>query len=104
MAPALLDPAALDRAVAALPSWSLDSDRTAISCALGFVDFPTAFAFMAAVAIEAEALGHHPDWSNSWATVQITLSTHSAGGLTELDLQLAAKIDVHATRLGAGPR
>lgn len=60
---------------------------------LVFADFAEAFAFMARVAAEAERLGHHPDWSNSWNRVAIDLTTHDAGGLTDLDLALAAAID-----------
>lgn len=88
-------------ALAELSGWSLDAGGQVITRELRFADFPTAFAFMAAVAIEAQALDHHPDWSNSWATVTVNLTTHSAGGLTELDLKLARTIDVHAARLGA---
>lgn len=92
----LLDSAALDQALSERPDWSLNAARTELSRTLKFDGFASAFAFMTAVALEAQALDHHPDWSNSWATVQITLSTHSAGGLTQLDLQLAAAIDAHA--------
>lgn len=59
-----------------------------------FKDFKQAFAFMTAVAIEAENMDHHPTWSNTWNTVEIKLSTHSAGNkVTEKDHQLAVKID-----------
>ena len=55
-------------------------------------DFVQAFGFMASVALAAEALGHHPDWSNSWNKVTIDLSTHSVGGLSKFDFELAGKI------------
>ena len=59
-----------------------------------FADFSEAFAFMTRVALLAETKGHHPDWSNSWNTVDIALSTHSAGGVvTDADRELAAAID-----------
>lgn len=58
-----------------------------------FDDFTQAFAFMTRVAAEAETLDHHPDWSNSWNTVDIDLVSHDAGGLTDADCQLARAID-----------
>lgn len=87
---------AIDDGLAALPDWGLATDRRSIARELRFVDFRSAFAFMTAVALEAEAADHHPDWSNSYATVHIRLTTHDAGGLTERDLRLAAAIDRHA--------
>jgi 4a-hydroxytetrahydrobiopterin dehydratase len=57
-----------------------------------FDDFTQAFAFMTQVALAAEKMDHHPDWSNSWNKVTVDLSTHSAGGLTRNDFDLAAKI------------
>jgi len=58
-----------------------------------FDDFRRAFAFMRRVARAAEAMQHHPDWSNSYAKVDVSLSTHSAGGLTALDFRLAAAME-----------
>ena len=58
-----------------------------------FADFAEAWAFMNRVAVEAERLDHHPDWSNSWNRVVIELTSHDAGGLTPLDVRLAAAID-----------
>ena len=59
-----------------------------------FADFSEAFAFMTRVALLAESAAHHPDWSNSWNKVQITLSSHSAGNVvTDADRELAARID-----------
>jgi 4a-hydroxytetrahydrobiopterin dehydratase len=55
-----------------------------------FKDFPAAFGFMTRVAIAAEKMNHHPDWSNSWNKVTVDLCTHSAGGLTKNDFDLAA--------------
>ena len=65
----------------------------ALSCLLKFASFSQAFAFMTQVAMLAERLDHHPDWSNSYATVKIELTTHDAGGLTPKDVELAQAID-----------
>ena len=58
-----------------------------------FKDFSEAFGFMARAALVAEKMDHHPEWTNVWNRVDVTLSTHSAGGLTELDLKLAEAMD-----------
>ena len=58
-----------------------------------FPDFVEAFAFMTQVALVAERLNHHPDWSNVYGTVRVMLSTHDAGGVTELDFELAAAME-----------
>lgn len=76
---------------AAPPGWEDLGDRWRRR--FEFADFAEAWAFMGRVAEHAEALGHHPDWSNSWNRVTIELTTHDAGGITELDAQLAAAID-----------
>jgi 4a-hydroxytetrahydrobiopterin dehydratase len=83
-------------ALLTLPAWSLAGDGLSISRKFSFEDFTRAFAFMTAVAIEAGSLNHHPDWSNSYATVKVTLSTHSAGGLSDLDFALARRMDLLA--------
>ena len=67
--------------------------RDAITRDFVFADFSEAFAFMTRVALLAETMNHHPEWSNVYRTVSITLSTHDAGGLTELDTRLAKAID-----------
>jgi 4a-hydroxytetrahydrobiopterin dehydratase len=76
-----------------LNGWVYDDAAGAISHAFKFKDFSEAFAFMTRVALAAEKAGHHPDWSNSYNSVTITLSTHDAGGLTEKDVALAQAID-----------
>ena len=63
---------------------------------LRFADFQQAFGFMAAVALAAERMNHHPEWFNVWNTVRIELNTHDAGGITELDFQLAEFIEAVA--------
>jgi len=70
-----------------LPGWRHDGDT--LVRVYRFRDFSEAFGFMARAALAAEKRDHHPDWSNSWATVTVRLTTHDAGGVTELDLDLA---------------
>jgi len=75
----------------ALPAWQLHQDTLVRD--FRFADFSEAFAFMTRVALAAEAMGHHPEWSNVWNRVTIALTTHDSGGLTELDLDLARRIN-----------
>ena len=76
------------------PSAAWEESGDALRRRFEFADFSAAFAFMTRVALLAEKHGHHPDWSNSWNTVDIALSTHSAGStVTDADRQLAAAID-----------
>ena len=75
----------------ALPDWELGEDR--IKRTFRFKDFVEAFGWMSSVALIAERMNHHPEWRNVWATVEVELSTHDAGGLTALDMELAAKMD-----------
>ena len=77
-------------AVAKLPGWSMQNG--ALHREFVFKDFSAAFGFMTRVALAAEAMDHHPDWSNSWNKVNISLITHSSGGLTANDVALATKI------------
>jgi len=88
-----LTPAAREAALATLGNWSFDPDRDAITRDFRFKDFSAAFAFMTQVALSAEKAGHHPDWSNVYNRVSISLSTHDAGGLSEKDIALARRID-----------
>jgi len=74
-----------------VPHWRVEGE--ALRRELVFGDFVEAFGFMTKVALLAEAMNHHPDWSNVYKTVRISLSTHDVGGLSELDFQLAEKID-----------
>lgn len=80
-------------ALAELDGWAYDAASGAISKAFKFKDFSAAFGFMGRVALAAEKAGHHPDWSNSYNKVDITLSTHDAGGLSAKDIALAKAID-----------
>jgi 4a-hydroxytetrahydrobiopterin dehydratase len=74
-----------------LPSWQLVAGK--LHRDLVFADFVEAFAFMTKVALVAEAMDHHPEWSNVWNRVSIDLITHDTGGLSHLDVQLAQRID-----------
>ena len=76
-----------------LSGWSEVSGRDAIARKFVFRNFNEAFGFMSRVALMAEKLDHHPEWSNVYKTVDVTLSTHDAGGLTERDLKLARFMD-----------
>jgi 4a-hydroxytetrahydrobiopterin dehydratase len=91
--PTLLTPAERTGLAAALPHWAMVEGRDAISRSFRFADFSTAWGFMARVALLAEQKGHHPEWFNVWNRVDITLSTHDVGGLSELDVALAKAID-----------
>lgn len=90
---AKLDEAARAGLAGALPGWSLAEGRDAIRRAFRFRDFNEAWGFMARVALLAEAQDHHPEWSNTYNRVEIVLTTHDAGGLSERDLRLARAID-----------
>ncbi|QDZ12106.1 4a-hydroxytetrahydrobiopterin dehydratase [Devosia ginsengisoli] len=76
-----------------LKGWIYDEAAGAIDRVFKFKDFSEAFAFMSRVALAAEKAGHHPDWSNSYNSVSIRLSTHDAGGLSARDIALARAID-----------
>ena len=80
-------------ALAKLTGWTEVQGRDAITRKFVFKDFNEAFGFMARAALVAEKMDHHPEWSNVWNRVEVTLSTHSAGGLTDLDLKLAEAMD-----------
>ena len=88
-----LSGAARDSALARLKGWSVVKDRDAINKKFVFADFNQAFGFMTRAALVAEKLDHHPEWVNVYKTVEVTLSTHDAGGLTELDVKLAEAMD-----------
>ncbi|MFN3946270.1 MAG: 4a-hydroxytetrahydrobiopterin dehydratase [Allosphingosinicella sp.] len=94
-----LDETEIAAALAHLPEWSRADEGRAIARTFRFADFAEAFAFMTRVAMAAEKADHHPDWSNSWNRVEVTLTTHSAGGLTARDFALAEKIDRIAAQL-----
>lgn len=86
--------------LSALPGWTVDDGK--LHRSYRFTDFPTAIAFMVQVAFEAERLEHHPNWSNVYNRVEVTLWTHDVGGLTDRDLSLATAMEQHATAAQAG--
>jgi 4a-hydroxytetrahydrobiopterin dehydratase len=80
-------------ALAALPGWKAVEGRDAIQKRFVFRDFNEAFGWMTRVALVAEKLDHHPEWANVYKTVDVTLATHDAGGVTSLDVALATAMD-----------
>lgn len=84
-------------AVAQLDGWGDVDGRDAIQKTFTFKDFNQAFGFMGRVAMMAEKMDHHPEWFNVYKTVDVTLATHDAGGITELDIKLATFMDKAAT-------
>jgi 4a-hydroxytetrahydrobiopterin dehydratase len=86
-----LSPAEITERLDDRPGWELVEGK--LHRELRFDDFVAAFGFMASVALVAEKMDHHPEWRNVWNTVEIDLTTHSAGGLTDLDFRLAERID-----------
>ncbi len=98
MRPAHLTGADRDAALAPLlaSGWTLAADRDAITRTFRFKDFSAAWGFMSRAALVAEKLDHHPEWANVWNRVEVTLTTHDAGGLTQLDVDLARAFDALA--------
>ena len=95
-----LDKAARAQAINALTGWKKTRGRDAIHKTFIFADFNQAFAWMARVAMMAEKLDHHPEWSNVYKTVEVTLTTHDAGGLSDLDVKMARFMDKTAGAAG----
>jgi len=95
-----LSPDALTAALAKLAGWQRVSGRDAIAKTFVFADFNAAFGFMTRAALVAEKMDHHPEWSNVYKTVVVTLTTHDAGGVTSLDVQLARIMDEAAAKTG----
>ena len=87
----LLEKSELEEAISKFPKWEYQEES--LKQDFIFSDFREAFEFMVQVAEIAETLNHHPDWSNSWNKVSIAISTHSAGGLTALDLKFVEKVE-----------
>lgn len=86
----------LDQAARDLPLWDVSADR--FRRELRFGDFAEAFGFMTEVAVVAEAMNHHPEWSNVYQRVTVELRTHDVDGVSALDITLARRIDVAVTR------
>lgn len=85
--------------LSALEGWSMAEGRDAIQKRFVFSDFVEAFGWMTRVALSAERMNHHPEWTNVYRTVEVTLSTHDAGGLTRRDVELAQRMDQLAAGL-----
>lgn len=88
-----LEPAARAEALRNLPAWTDVPDRDAIARKFSFDDFNAAFAFMTRVAMLAEKMDHHPEWFNVYNKVEVTLSTHDAGGVTVKDIDMAKAME-----------
>ncbi len=95
--PARLSEAEIRGALEGLPGWEISNAK--LHREYRFADFVHAFGFMAASAVAIEAMNHHPEWSNVWNRVTIDLTTHDAGGITERDVRLAAKLEELARKL-----
>jgi 4a-hydroxytetrahydrobiopterin dehydratase len=91
-----LDAAAREAALKTLAGWSAVDGRDAIAKKFEFKDFNRAFAFMTRTALLAEKMDHHPEWFNVYNKVEVTLSTHDAGGVTQNDVDMAAAMNDYA--------
>ena len=97
-----LEAAARAKAFADLPEWREADGRDAITRKFVFKDFNEAFGFMSRVALLAEKMDHHPEWFNVYRTVEVTLATHDAGGVTEKDIAMAKAMDAYASQWLSG--
>ena len=95
--PLRLNQAELQAAQQALPLWQLAADGLSLQRRFRFADFNEAFGFMTRMALVSEAMNHHPEWHNVYDRVQVTLSTHDAGGITALDIAWARRADMLAS-------
>lgn len=86
----------LKEGLAKLPGWALTKNGAAMTKTFQFKNFSQAWAFMSRVALLAEKMNHHPEWFNVYNRVEVTLNTHDAGGVTELDMAMAEKMDKYA--------
>ena len=96
MAHEKLSAEAVATALSELEGWSVSSDGKSIRRVFTFKNFSEAFGFMSRAALAAEKLDHHPDWSNVYKTVDVTLNTHDVNGITDLDFKLAKKMNAIA--------
>jgi len=90
------DADAVQAALARLPGWTLDPQRPALRRQFVFADFGAAFGFMTQVALLAERMNHHPEWCNVYNRVDVVLTTHDAGGVTALDVDMAQAMNALA--------
>ena len=98
MAREKLEREAIDKALSGLDGWTLSAAGDAIQRTFSFRNFSEAFSFMTRTALAAEKMDHHPEWSNVYKTVEVKLSTHDAGGLTDHDVKLAKAMEKAAAR------
>jgi len=96
--PAKLSDAEIQAGLKDLAGWALKDGK--LHREYKFKDFVEAFGFMASAALEAEKMNHHPEWFNVWCHVKVDLNTHDAGGITQLDFDLARKMEALAKKLG----
>ena len=92
----LLDESQIEAALAGLKEWEVADDGKAIRRTFEFANFVEAFSFMTACALKAEKMNHHPEWTNVYNVVDVTLTTHDCDGLSALDLSLARRMDILA--------
>lgn len=98
--PETLSAADVERLTGTSPGWALADDGKSVLAKLEFANFADAWGFMSEIAIEADKLDHHPEWSNVYNRVEITLTTHDADGLSSRDQALADKIKAALARRG----
>lgn len=96
--------AELATAVSGLDGWAVEEGDGALTKSFGFSSFQIAFGFMSAVALKAERMNHHPEWTNVYSRVDVRLSSHDVGGVTERDVELAGFMDEVATGFTPPPR
>ncbi len=95
-----IDKAKIDAFIAEHPHWKALRNKKGLTAEFSLPGFAAAMGFMMEIAIHADKMNHHPEWLNVYNRVTITLTTHDAGGLTDLDLQLAEKINIISARAG----
>lgn len=88
-----LSPEQYAQASATLSGWEKSNEREALQKTYVFGSFPDAFAWMTKIAVRAEQMNHHPEWSNIYTKVSVVLTTHDAGGITQLDIDMAHYMD-----------
>lgn len=93
-----LSPQELQEALPKIAQWKINADNLSISRTFKFSDFNEAWGFMSRIALLAEQYNHHPEWFNVYNRVEITLTTHDAGGISELDIKLATAIEALLSR------
>ena len=96
-----LSQTALGEALASLEGWTMSEGGDALERTYRFSDFMTAFGFMGRVAVYADVVDHHPEWFNVYNRVDVTLTSHDAGGVTRRDIAMAHFMDRAATKSGA---